>query len=79
MTDTIDEIKQEIRDKIVWDVPIKYHAGGQTVGRFDSTVILICEDLSIRLEIGYHRSQIQNRDTAKLLFELLFSIDTKFI
>ena len=67
---TLDETKQEIRDRITWEFP-KHPAGGQHVGITSRAMILISEDLSIRLEIGYHRSQIQNRDTARLLFELL--------
>lgn len=68
---TLDEIKQDVRDNMKWEFPKHPNAGGQHVGITSKTVTLVSEDLSIRLEIGYCRSQIQNRDTAKLLFELL--------
>ena len=67
---TLEEIKQEIRDNMKWEFP-KQNAGGQHVGVTSKKMILVSEYLDIRLEIGYHRSQIQNRETAKLLFELL--------
>jgi hypothetical protein len=33
-------------------------------------VILISDDLSVRIEVGYHRSQIRNYEDAMLLMEL---------
>lgn len=48
-------------------------AGGQHTGRINSTQVLTCKDIGVRIEIGCHRSMYQNRELAITLFELILS------
>lgn len=44
--------------------------GGQMCGLPSNKVILISDDLDIRIEVGHHRSQIKNYEDAMMLMEL---------
>ena len=48
-------------------------AGGQHTGRINSTQVLTCKSIGVRIEIGCHRSMHQNRELAITLFELILS------
>lgn len=67
---TLEEIKQEIRDKIKVSIENPSYSGGQTCGVMPSKIILISEDLDLEIRVGYNRSQLKNRDLAIILFEL---------
>jgi len=45
--------------------------GGQSTGSFDPTMVLECEALSLKIELGYYRSQHQNRQMLNIIHELL--------
>jgi protein subunit release factor B len=66
---TVMDIKTELIRKIK-RIPIPSPYGGQSVGISPSKVILESEELNLRIEIGYHRSQLRNHQDAMLLMEL---------
>jgi hypothetical protein len=66
--------KEELRNMLISGIrketPDDNRYGGQMCGLPSNKVILISEELNIRIEVGYHRSQIKNYEDAMLLMEL---------
>lgn len=52
--------------------------GGQHCGIINSNQILICEDLDIKIEIGFYRSAIKNRELALKMLDVLFDNEKMF-
>ena len=67
---TKQEIKQQIKNNVKWDSERPKGTGGQSCGVSYYPVILISEEMNIKITIGYHRSQLKNKDLAFTLFEL---------
>lgn len=67
----ITQIKQEIRDNVKIETVNPPQTGGQSCGIRYSKLRLYSEELDLTLETGYHRSNIQNRELLKTLFELV--------
>lgn len=65
-----EEIKEEILKRIRRETPTNNKYGGQSCGLPSNKVILISDELNLRIEIGYNRSQIKNYEDAMLLMEL---------
>ena len=66
----INEVKQQIKNNVKWDSERPKVTGGQSCGMPAYPVILISEELNIKIIIGYHRSQFKNKELAFTLFEL---------
>ena len=66
----INEVKQQIKNNVKWDSERPKVTGGQSCGMPLYPVILISEELNIKITIGYHRSQFKNKELAFTLFEL---------
>lgn len=67
----IQEIKAKIKDNVKIGLKIPKPLGGQSCGMPNYPVILTSEDLDLEITIGYHRSQIRNKELAFTLFELV--------
>jgi len=63
--------KEIVLKNIKWEVKDPYERGGQSVGVMPKTVTLISDDLDVKISIGYERSQIRNKETALLIFDLV--------
>lgn len=65
-------IKKYLVDNLVWSrggiTPDT--KGGQSCGIINTEETLYCEELSIKITVGYHRSCFKNRELALTLFEL---------
>jgi len=68
--DRMKVAKQWLRDQVKWEVINPEKPGGQSCGIPQYRQVLISEDLAIRIEVGYHRSTIKNRELAMTLFDL---------
>lgn len=55
------EISQYIKENVTWSSSIKENPGGQHTNGPIRDVIGICEELSIKVCVGYYRSQIENK------------------
>ncbi len=66
-----NELREKLRKSIEVTNVIKMPSGGQSVGRINSEICLICNDLGVKIEIGVHRSMYKNRELALNLFELI--------
>lgn len=66
----ITEVKQQIKNNVKWDSERPKVTGGQSCGMPLYPVVLISEELDIKITIGYHRSQFKNKQLAFTLFEL---------
>lgn len=67
----LQEIKEQIKANIKWDVERPPVTGGQSVSPCRAyPSILISEELDLKITVGYHRSQMKNRELAYTLFEL---------
>jgi len=66
----IEEIKNKIKANIEWGKKTPPHTGGQQCGVPRCPVTLKSEDLNLEITIGYHRSQLRNKELAFTLFEL---------
>ena len=64
------ELRKKLIDGIRKETPNDNRYGGQMCGLPSNKVILISDDLSVRIEVGYNRSQIRNYEDAMLLMEL---------
>ena len=72
MTDQdIKKIKAEIKSKVKIGLKIPKPLGGQSCGTPNYPVILTSEDLELEITIGYHRSQLRNKELALILFDLV--------
>lgn len=69
--------REELLSMIRWEVPDIKPKGGQHCGPLYNGVVLICDGMDIKIEIGYHRSQLRNKELAFQLFELLMMEVTK--
>lgn len=67
--DTTD-IKQQIRNNVKFESIYPQETGGQSCGIIYIRQRLICEELDLTIETGYHRSIFKNRD---LLIKMLDS------
>lgn len=67
----INEIKQQIKNNVKWESERPKVTGGQSFGMISYSVILISEELDIKITIGYYRSQFKNKELAFTLFELV--------
>lgn len=67
---SVEEMKQQIRDNIKWDTKRPAVIGGQHCGTPVYPVILISEELDFEITVGFHRSQLRNKELALTLFEL---------
>jgi len=67
----IKKIKAEIKSKVKIGLKIPKPLGGQSCGTPNYPVILTSEDLELEITIGYHRSQLRNRELALTLFDLV--------
>lgn len=67
-----EEIRKILRKRIILEPasPPKV-LGGQSCGLPPNKMRLISEDLDLKIEFGYYRSQIKNAETVKTLFELI--------
>lgn len=66
----MDEIKQQIKNNVKWEVINPYKVGGQSCGMPKLKQKLISEEMDITIEVGYKRSALKNRELAFILFEL---------
>lgn len=67
----LNEVKQKVKENIKW-IPYKeVPLGGQSCGMPRMKAILYSEDLDLKIEFGYHKSQIRNREACWTLFELM--------
>lgn len=62
--------KQLILSNIRWEIEDPYSKGGQSVGIMPKKVTLICDDLDIKISVGYERSSLRNKEKALLIFDL---------
>lgn len=67
---TIIEVIKEIRRNVKWDTPRPKNVGGQSCGVMETAVILISEEISFKIEVGWYKSQMANKNIAVQLFEL---------
>jgi hypothetical protein len=65
-----DEIKNKLISTLRKESPNDNRYGGQMCGLPSNKVILISDDMNVRIEVGYHRSQIRNHEDAMMLMEL---------
>ena len=66
----LNAAKKHIRDNaVISQKPFK--KGGQQCGIPNMPVIIESEELSVKIEIGYHRSALKNKELAKTIFELI--------
>jgi hypothetical protein len=65
-----EDIRTKLMVGIRKETPDGNCYGGQMCGLPPNKVILISDELDVRIEVGYHRSQIQNYEDAMLLMEL---------
>ncbi len=72
-----EEIKTLIRNNIKWKMRRPESSGGQSCGHIDPGCLLVSEELDLKIEFGYNRSMIQNKEMAYTLFELVLG-DLKF-
>jgi hypothetical protein len=70
MLENNDEIKKKLISTLRKESPNDNRYGGQMCGLPSNKVILISDDLNVRIEVGYHRSQIRNYEDARMLMEL---------
>jgi hypothetical protein len=67
----LGEIKEKIKSQIKWDIEKPTIGGGQSVSPCRSyPVILISEELEIKITVGYHKSMNRNKELAIALFDL---------
>ena len=66
----LSEIKQQIKNNVKWDSKRPPVMGGQQCGMPSYPVILKSEELDLEITVGYHRSQLKNKELAFTLFEL---------
>ncbi len=55
---------------VKWDIEKPPNVGGQHCGMPNYPIIAVHEELEIKITIGCHRSQYQNKNLAKILMEL---------
>jgi len=60
--------RQKLEDSITWEPGQSHLCGGQTCGMMDTSVILNCEFLDLKIKIGYSRSIIKNKELAFKMF-----------
>lgn len=72
---TIEEIRKHYISNIIWSTPPR-QAGGQSVGRIDTTVICENLELNIKIQVGCCRSQLANKELAFTLMTL--AIENQF-
>ena len=67
----IEDTKKLIRESLnVYKKPSEYK-GGQQCGIERKPIILECEELDLKIELGYHRSDMINKELALVLFDLV--------
>jgi len=67
----LNEIKEQIKANVKWDVERPVTTGGQTASPCRAyPSILISEELDIKITVGYYRSQMKNKELALTLFDL---------
>lgn len=64
-----NKAKQIIKNNVKWSSEKPQSLGGQQCGMPNYPVILISEDLNIKITVHYHRSQLKNKQIAWTLFE----------
>lgn len=70
MTMTTEELKAAIKANVKWDTERPPVTGGQQCGIRTYPTILRSEELDLEIKVGYHRSQIKNKELTYTLFEL---------
>lgn len=63
------EIIEQIKTDVRWEIE-RGSLGGQSCGMPNYPVTLISDDFSIKITVGYLRSQLKNKQLAMDLFEL---------
>lgn len=66
----ISEIKKRIKDNVEWAQKRTTPMGGQQCGFQYSPIVLKSEELNLEITVGYHRSNLKNKELAFALFEL---------
>jgi protein subunit release factor A len=66
----VEDVKAEIKKNIKWGMKESETKGGQQCGLVSVPIVLTSEDLCLSITIGFHRSQIKNKELALVLFEL---------
>lgn len=70
MLSELELAKKQITDNVKWTTEERKPSGGQTCGMPTSPVVLISEELNFSVKVGWHRSQLKNREIAFMLFQL---------
>jgi hypothetical protein len=65
-----EESKELIKKNVKYSVKHPDKRGGQSCGMPAMPVILTSEELELEITVGFHRSQMKNRELAQTLFEL---------
>lgn len=65
----LNEAREQVRQNIKWSTKKPQSLGGQQCGMPSYPVVLKSDELDLEITIGYHRSQMKNRDLALTLFE----------
>lgn len=66
----VSKIKEQIKNNLKWGSKRPSVTGGQQCGMPSYPVILKSEELDLEITVGYHRSQLKNKELAFTLFEL---------
>lgn len=66
----LEEVRQQVRDNVRFEVlPPPSPMGGQSCGVKYSKLRLYSEELDLRIETGYHKSQMKNKELLLTLFD----------
>lgn len=65
----IEITKDRIRNTIRWEMNDPNKLGGQSCGIIYQSPSLICDELDIKIQFGYYRSTLKNKEMAMDLFE----------
>ena len=66
----IEEIKQQIRDNLKFEIATPPETGGQSCGIIYIKQRLYSEELDLTIETGYHKSTFKNNELLLELFNL---------
>lgn len=66
----IKTLKQQIKNNARWENVTEQKLGGQSCEIPQSRQRLVSDELSIKIEVGYHRSTLKNKELVCALFDL---------
>jgi len=67
-----NEIIKTLKDNLIIRLePSNNLPGGQQVGVTQYSVVVECEELDASIKIGYHKSQLKNKELALSLMDLV--------